>query len=166
MYLTKLLQWTGDCRQKVSWKWSNGVHRKEFLMECNSAFFLFQFKYFCFNATSAWSYLSFRLYANMKKCICRIFTRISGEGFHFFCWLRKFRLGSSVQFENENSYWISRQYPRIWCWLWIPFLTHDTFFYSGFLFWPHVGKIDMANLTRNIVAKVDLSTYDAFISRS
>ena len=67
LYLTKLLQWSGDCRQKVSWKWSNGVHRKEFLMECNSAFFLFQFKYFCSNATSAWAYLSFRLYTNVKK---------------------------------------------------------------------------------------------------
>ena len=56
LYLTKLLQWAGDCRQKVSWKWSNGVHRKEFLMECNSAFFLFQFKYFCSNATSAFKF--------------------------------------------------------------------------------------------------------------
>ena len=46
----------GDCTQKVSWKWSNGVHRKEFLLECNSAFFLFQFKYFCFNATSAFKF--------------------------------------------------------------------------------------------------------------
>ena len=100
-------------------------------------------------------HLSFRLFKNMKKCICKIFTRISAEGFHFFCWLRKFRLGSSVQFENENSNWISRQYPKIWCWLWIPFLTHDTFFYSGYLFWPHVGKIDMANLTRSIATSVD-----------
>ena len=151
-----MLQWTGDCRQKVSWKWPNGVHRKEFLMECNSAFFLFHFKYFCSNATSAWSYLSFRLYANMKKCICKIFTRIR---IHFFCWLGKFRLGSSVQFENENSYWISRLCPRIWCWLRIPLLTQDTFSDWGNLFWPHVGRIDMANLTRSIATSVDFDLW-------
>ena len=87
----KVVQWSAQ--KRIS-------HGMQFSM------FPFPIQIFLFqcNATSAWSYFSFRLYAIMKKCICKIFTRISGMGFHVFCWLRKFRLGSSVQFENENSY--------------------------------------------------------------
>ena len=66
--------------------------------------FPFPIQIFLFQCNFSMGISKFPLVGKYEKCICKIFTRISGVGFHFFCWLRKFRLGSSVQFENENSY--------------------------------------------------------------